>query len=108
MKLLTDHIRKTVPALYATEETPLADKTVHVKFFTPWSGWTWYLIEYDAADRLGFGLVDGLEAEFGYFSLDELEAIKGPGGLTIERDIHFEPMTVREVVEKERIRGVHL
>ena len=43
---------------------------VHVKFFTPWTSWTWYGIEFDGED-LCFGLVDGHEEELGYFSLSD-------------------------------------
>jgi hypothetical protein len=44
-----------------------------------------------------FGLVIGLEIEFGYFSLSELQSVKGPLGLPIERDLHFEPKSLREL-----------
>ena len=47
--------------------------------------WTWYGSEYDSKERIFFGVVVGHEREYGNFSLDELEAIRGPGGLTIER-----------------------
>jgi len=38
-----------------------------------------------------FGYVCGFENELGYFQLEELESLVGPGGLKIERDIHFKP-----------------
>ena len=41
-----------------------------------------------------FGLVDGHEREFGYFSLPELESVKGPLGLPIERDRFFDPTPI--------------
>lgn len=47
-------------------------------------------------DILFFGLVKGMEDELGYFSLEELESISGPGGLKIERDMYFKPCTLRE------------
>ncbi|MEM7630057.1 MAG: DUF2958 domain-containing protein [Planctomycetota bacterium] len=40
------------------------------------------LISIDPED-LCFGLVDGHEVELGYFSFDEIESIRGPGGLKI-------------------------
>jgi len=42
-------------------------------------------------DWLFYGLVDGFEKEWGYFSLKELESVRGPLGLGIERDIYFKP-----------------
>ena len=94
MNLMTDELKKQMPALYSQEHEN--DPLARVKFFTPWghgpceAGWTWYGIEFDGVD-LFFGFVDGLEAELGYFSLTELETIQGPGGLRIERDLYFEP-----------------
>jgi hypothetical protein len=88
MKLLTNELRRVLPALYSTENDK--DPMALVKFFTPWTSWSWYATEFDGEDTF-FGLVDGLERELGYFSLLELESITGPGGLRIERDLYFEP-----------------
>jgi len=96
MKLLTKAIEKQIPALY--EQDGLGkDAIAYVKFFTPWSNWTWYGTEYDPKTKEFFGLVDGLDSELGYFSLTELESITGPGGLKIERDLHFSPTKLRNL-----------
>ena len=96
MKLLTKEILNNVPKLYETEHQEIPDKLIHAKFFTPWSNWTWYLIEFDGEDRC-FGFVKGLEAEFGYFLISELESIEGPYGLKVERDKYFEPTEVGDM-----------
>ena len=76
-----------------------------VKFFTPDANWTWYASEYDGQD-LFFGLVDGHELEFGYFSLLDLRGIQGPLGLPIERDLYFEPKSLGELLDRHRkLRG---
>ena len=95
MKLLTKEILKQIPKLYAQEKSQ--DPTVYVKFFCPWSNWTCYGTEYSPEDKVFFGYVCGFENELGYFSLEELESIVGPGGLKIERDIHFKPTKLSEV-----------
>lgn len=95
MKLMPKKVEKTVPALYANEA--VADPIVRVKFFTPDANWTWFVTEYDPEERLCFGLVEGIETELGYFSLAELESVKGPLGLKIERDLHFAPKPLSEV-----------
>jgi len=97
MKLLTKEIKQQLPALYANEE--VTDPVVIAKFFTPWTSWTWYATEFDGVDTF-FGLVVGHEIELGYFSLTELEFVRGPGGLTVERDISFKPTKLSEVREK--------
>jgi len=91
MKLLTEELRKQLPPLYTQEADP--DPWVHVKFFTPDSNWTWWVTEGspEEDDFRFFGFVRGLADEWGYFLLSELESAKGPLGLSIERDLYFQP-----------------
>ncbi|QNN21761.1 DUF2958 domain-containing protein [Planctomycetales bacterium ZRK34] len=106
MELIPTNIEQRLPPLYATEHVKLGDKIVHVKLFTPWTNWTWFVIEYNPETRICWGLVEGHETEWGYFSLDEIEAVEGRGGLRIERDIHFSVSSVRRLVEQGEIRGL--
>jgi len=98
MKLITKALLKRLPPLYATENIPTPKKVAVIKFFTPDSSWTWYGIEYDPTERLFFGLVHGIESEMGYFSLDELEEVRGRLGLPIERDRHFKQTPLGELL----------
>lgn len=63
------------------------------KLFLPWTSGTWLLSEMDD-DGLAFGLADlGFGTpELGYISLDEIWEVQGPGGLRVERDIHWRPL----------------
>ena len=90
MQLLTKELIKKLPAMRETEGQG-EEAVAQVKFFTPDSNWTWYGVEYDAEQRLFYGLVDGFDRELGYFSLDELESVRGPFGLKIGRDRFFDP-----------------
>jgi len=89
MSLLTDDLRSRLPALYAQEAE--ADPVVYAKFFLPGTGWTWYVTEGEPQedDLLFFGFVVGLESELGYFLLSELEGVRSPLGLAVERDLPF-------------------
>lgn len=91
MKLLMAELRKQLPPLYAQEKDQ--DPMVYAKFFTPDAGWTWYVTEGspEGDDFIFFGYVIGLEREWGYFSLNELQSVRGPLGLSIERDLYFTP-----------------
>ena len=91
MELLTEELRRSLPALYFQEGNP--DPVVHIKFFTPDSSWNWYVTEGSAEgdDFLFFGYVIGFEREWGYFSLSALKESRGPMGLPIERDLYFKP-----------------
>jgi hypothetical protein len=96
-ELLTEDVRKRLPPLGATEK--IKDPIIQVKFFAPWTNWTWYATEFDGEDTF-FGWVVGFEKEFGYFSLSELETVRGPMGLNIERDIHFVPKPLSQVMKE--------
>ena len=94
MMLITKAIEKAAPPLYATEHKKPEDVRIIAKFFNPSGRSTWYMTEYDPVERLGFGYCVGELGpdcdEFGYFSITELEKIRGPWGLGIERDRGYE------------------
>jgi len=94
MELLTQELRQQLPPLYSQEA--VADPLVICKFFTPDAQWTWYALEFDGEDVF-FGWVVGFEQELGYFRLSELESVRGPLSLQIERDVHFPPTRLSEV-----------
>ena len=104
MKLFPKEIRETVPDLYA-QDGKGGKAVVNVKFFAPSSSWTWYVVGGEPMlDESGkeqdfrfFGLVDGHEKEFGDFLLSELEEVRGPMGLPIERDLHWKPKMLEEI-----------
>jgi len=94
MKLMTKAIERKIPELYATEDVALEDKVCVVKFFMPTGSWTWYAVEgqkQEDGDWLFFGqVVNGYgEKELGFFVLSELQSIKGPLGLGVERDLNY-------------------
>lgn len=68
-----------IPPLYATDDTPTADKLVYVRYFA--GGCDWYLMELDPKEWLAFGWCDLGQgfAELGYFSLHELGGIQAAG-----------------------------
>lgn len=115
MELLTKELREQIPPIGSQEH--IDDPLVRAKFFTPDSGWTWYVIEGSALvgemqvplaesnqsmedDVLFFGYVIGQDCELGYFSLNELASIRGPFNLPVERDIYFEPEPLSVIKKK--------
>ena len=102
MKLLTQEIRKKLPKLYE-QDGKGGDAIVYLKMFCPDSDWTFFATEFDGEDMF-FGLVDGFEKELGYFSLKELQSVKGPLGLPIERDLYWQPKTLREIAPEMFLR----
>ena len=98
MQLLPQRIKTQLPPLYAGEEKGEATMAL-VKFFTPDSGWSWFVTEFDGEDVF-FGLVVGHEVELGYFSLSELQSVRGGLGLPVERDLYFKPTSLKQLKEK--------
>lgn len=74
-----------IPKLYQTEETPLAEKLIHLHFFL--GGCDWYIAEYDGEDLFwGFAILnaDYVNAEWGYISFQELQDIRTRQGFEID------------------------
>ncbi len=65
MKLLTEELRRRLPPLYSQEKS--RDPTVHCRFFTADSNWTWFATEgsEEDGDFRFFGYVIGFEEEWG-------------------------------------------
>lgn len=101
MKLLTKEQREKLLKNGAANAARLAEPDSDggtydfhpvVKLFCPWGGGTWLLTELDPEEPdIAFGLCDlGVGCpELGTVRLSELEAIRGPAGLRIERDRFF-------------------
>lgn len=95
--LMTYEMLERVPELYAQEDVALADKEVHAAYIIPFrSNWTWYMTEYDKESGDAFGLVLGIEPEWGYFNLEELKELNAQR--LILEDF---PKTFRELKDTE-------
>ena len=98
--LMTKEMLERVPELYAQEEIALADKEVHAAYIIPFrSNWTWYVTEYDRESGDAFGLVLGIEPEWGYFNLEELKELNAQR--LILEDF---PKTFREIKDTELVK----
>ncbi len=96
MLLITKAIDRKLRANHDADGMSLEDTRDHtpvLKLFTPWGNCTWLISERDTENLdMLFGLCDlGMQSpELGYVSLAELISVKGPFGLRIERDRHFD------------------
>ena len=88
MKLLTKAQREKLIRNHAENQNATEPKKhkVVVKLFNPVGIGTWYLTELNPYTEIAFGLCELAEKEIGYVSLAELENLKLPMGLKIERD----------------------
>ena len=107
MKLLTKAILKNLPKLYSTDNIPLAEKVAVLKIFDPCGRFTAYFFEGEVqedGDVSFFGFVVsplGPDCdEMGYSSLRELEGVRNRLGLPLERDLHFRPTKMGELLKE--------
>jgi len=89
---------KQIPDLYSTENKPLGEKTIYLKFFI--GSATWYIAEIsheDYSTMFGYAdLGDSDCAEWGYISLSELEHLK-LSFMEVDRDLHWTPKKFKEI-----------
>tara|TARA_Y100000310_G_scaffold198656_1_gene198640 strand:+ start:185 stop:523 length:339 start_codon:yes stop_codon:yes gene_type:complete len=106
MEIMTKTIQAKLERAWATNAKQIAidgdmpETTVLLKLFTPDAQASWFLTEYNPDDRTFFGfcnLGDDQNAELGYVSRDELEALRGGLGLPVERDMHWTPCPLADV-----------
>lgn len=86
MTLLTSMQREQ---LLANGRLRDVDHVPVVKFFNPLGGGVWLAAELDSDGDIMFGLADLGFPELGSWSLGELQAIRLPFDMRIERDLHF-------------------
>lgn len=99
------NVLASVPALYDTEHIPAEDKAIHLHYFV--ADCDWWIAELDPDSGLAFGYVrlhgDDANAEWGYISLPELEAICQPG--QVETDAAGRPVRILPRLIVERALG---
>lgn len=94
--LIPQELLNKLPNLYDTENDK--DPICHIKLFTPDSNFTWYITEISQENKdTCFGLVSGHDLELGYFTLSELNSVRGALGLKIELDSSFLPTPLSAV-----------
>lgn len=95
MKLMTREIeRKLARRPLGSTDGAGVNAEVVVKYFVPWGAGTWLVTEGERqpdGDWLLYGralMFGEVGWEWGYTRLSELENVRGPWGLRIERDLH--------------------
>lgn len=101
--LFPEKLLEQLPELYSQEnvEDPLC---LH-RFISPDTSWIWYVIEGgvrisgEIEDIVFFGYVVGDFPELGYFTLTGIELSFYVSGMTISRDLFFEPTPLSRIKE---------
>lgn len=98
-ELLRKELKKALPKI--SDQEGNKNPTVYAVFQFPLSGWMWFATEGEAieTDFLFFGYVVGLEREWGYFCLSELESVD-INGIKVCRDEHHVPRPLSECLQQ--------
>jgi len=101
MKLFTKEINEKLVKCGYENRRPI------FKLFTPWSNCTWLVTGEEDGNLIGYCDLGMGCVEFGAFSnREEIESIRGPFGLTIERDLHWQDDDKTDYETRESLMGV--
>ena len=105
MKLITKAIQEKLDQDAGQGTKPI------FKLFNPCGAATWVICGQDQENKdVLWGIADlGMQCvEYGTISLSELQNLRLPFGLKIERDLHFDPerYTFQELLNKETLAGI--
>lgn len=112
MDLMPDKIKeKLMQYPIGSQDGKGLDANVIVKYFNPTGAGTWFILEGEQLennDYILYGychLGDDNCAEFGEVLLSELQSIKLPFGMSIERDLYLkDDCTLKEAMELTSIK----
>ncbi|CAN5661726.1 hypothetical protein BH24ACI3_BH24ACI3_00760 [soil metagenome] len=99
LELFSEELKNALPKI--SDQDGNKNPIVHAVFSFPLSGWTWFVTEGKPIedDFLFFGFVVGLEREWGYFCLSELDSVD-INGIKVCRYKDHEPKPLSECLQK--------
>lgn len=102
MLLMTKELEKEFEKYpLGSQEGLMEEAKVVVKYFNPCGTGTWLITEgekQENGDWLLFGYCNIFEWEWGYVMLSELESIRLPFGLSIEREMYGKREKVKDYI----------
>lgn len=98
MPLLDGDLMRSLPGFNQSNKS---DPIVHARFFLPNGGLTWWVIEgqIEGTNYSFYGVVDAAEIKLDYFTLDDLEKLRGPSRSEVTRDNDFKPTLISQIDE---------
>lgn len=94
-------ILRRIPALYATDGTPLEAKTIYIRYFAAWGDWLIAELDWSTGEAFGWARVGGNPTgEWCYIDLPALESYRSKRGLPnlVERNLYVDPTTAGEIL----------
>ncbi|NDV25963.1 DUF2958 domain-containing protein [Desulfovibrio sp. JC010] len=90
-----------IPKFYETEDIEVKEKLIYLHFFI--GGCDWYVAEFDGDDTFfGYAILnqDYQNAEWGYFSFEELKTLRvGGSEVDCELERFWQPRKAKDVPE---------
>ncbi|WP_022669457.1 DUF2958 domain-containing protein [Desulfospira joergensenii] len=98
MMITNEHL-KGIPGLYQAEGVKAKDKIIYLHMCL--GACHWYAAEYDPKARIFYGFAvfndDFINAQWGFFSLNELRGLRLRKYLEVEVNPNFEPRPAGEI-----------
>lgn len=113
MKLITKAIERAFEKQGDTSEMDMSQIKIVMKLFNPIGAGTWYIYDRVQGNEdimwCFANLGDPINAELGTVSMSELQSLRLPLGLKIERDRSFEPLSMTLEYVYNRVKsGKHV
>jgi hypothetical protein len=89
-----------LPTYAELGDRPLAEITAKIRLFNPTGIGTWWIAAYHPEDGNAWGVAELQCREIGSFSMVELVEFRGRMGLPIERDLHYQPVSIAQLLEE--------
>lgn len=101
MKLLTAELKKKLTKAGYDNETPIC------KLFTPWGKATWLITGMEDGILYGYADLNMDCCEWGGIAtIEEMESIRGPLNMKIERDLYWTPKEGVNYLELRSLIGI--
>lgn len=101
MKLFTKEIMTKLESAGHQNMRPIC------KLFVPWGAATWLVTSVEDEILYGYGdLGVGIVEWGGLFSIQEIESLRGPFGLKVERDLHFKDDVTVNYLDLTSLAGI--
>ena len=106
MQLMTKELQAEFKKMGRQEHENADDTIILAHFFNPTGGGDWFISEYNEEEETIYGyasLFNDHCNEWGYTSLDELQNMRLPFELGIERERSWTPCTIKQACKEKGI-----
>ena len=106
MELLTDELVRRFAQVGRQQDLGYGALAI-ARYTVPNTDWVWLATEYEPEERRFYGYL-GSGGGLNYFTLDALEAVRGPYGVCVERDERFGEKPLFRALRAEAVKALRV